>query len=54
MGCEEEIFNPEAVTRWHCFPELWVPHPWRCTRQPELGGKQLGHSGGRVLELDAL
>jgi len=31
---------------WHCCPELWVPHPWRCLRpwmgpgQPELGGSQ--------------
>jgi len=33
---------------WHCFPEMWVPHPWRCPRpwmgpgQPELlGSSQL-------------
>jgi len=37
-----KFFILRAVRRWHCCPELWVPHPWRCPRpwmgpgQPEL------------------
>ena len=37
-----KFFIQRAVRRWHCCPELWVPHPWRCPRpwmgpvQPEL------------------
>ena len=36
------FFTQRAVRHWHCCPELWVPHPWRCPRpwrgpeQPEL------------------
>jgi len=52
-----ELLYPEAVRPWHCCPELWVPHLWRCLRpwvapgQPELGGMGVtahgrGGSGG--------
>ena len=26
----KKFFTQRAVRPWHCCPELWVPHPWRC------------------------
>ena len=41
------LFHLSAVIVWNSgYPELWVPHPWRCPRpwmgsgQSELGGSQ--------------
>ena len=42
LAVKGKLFAQRAVRRWHCCPELWVPHPWRCPRpwmgpgQPEL------------------
>ena len=42
LAVRKKFFTQRAVRRWHCCPELWVPHPWRCPRpwmgpgQPEL------------------
>jgi len=36
---KEEIPYPEVERHWHYYPELWVPHPWRCPR-PWMGPGQ--------------
>jgi len=37
------FFTQRAVRHWHCCPELWVPHPWRC---PRLDGPWAAGAGG--------
>jgi len=29
---KKKILYSEGLRCWHCCPELWVPHPWRCQR----------------------
>jgi len=45
VRCWGKFFTQRLVRPWHCCPQLWLPHPWRCPRsdwmrpgQPELVG----------------
>lgn len=31
------FFTQRAVRHWHCCPELWEPHPWRCSGPGWMG-----------------
>jgi len=53
LDVRKRVFTQRVVRPWHCCPELWVPHPWRCPRpgwmgpgQPELLGGSPAYSRG--------
>ena len=51
----KEFFLQKAVRRWHCCPELWVPHPWSCQGHGwALGSPRQGWGCAAVRALPSL
>ena len=53
LDVRKKFFTQRMAKPWHCCPELWVSHLWRCPRPGWMGpwttwdgGWQPAHSRG--------
>lgn len=45
LNIQNKFFTWRAVRHWHCCTELWVPHPWQCSRPNSMGSWAARPSG---------